>query len=231
MAGPVMLVILDGFGIGDGGVADSTAIAHTPFFDRAREQFPTAQVETSGEAVGLPPGQMGNSEVGHMTMGAGRIVEQDMTRVGNALALRDMPTGTTIHNIELSPGHGGKMVRGAGTSAQLLAREDDYAMLRMPSGEVRRVLSACMATIGAVGNAEHKNQVLGKAGRSRHLGRRPSVRGSAMNPRDHPHGGGEGRSPIGMSHPKTPWGKPALGPKTRKRSHTDVFIVRDRRKR
>jgi large subunit ribosomal protein L2 len=152
-------------------------------------------------------------------------------RIGNALPLRSMPTGTTVHNIELSPGHGGKMVRGAGTSAQLLAREDDFAMLRMPSGEVRRVLSACMATIGAVGNADHKNQVLGKAGRSRHLGRRPSVRGTAMNPRDHPHGGGEGRSPIGMKHPKTPWGKPALGPKTRKRVHTDVFIVRDRRKR
>ena len=152
-------------------------------------------------------------------------------RPGNALPLGSMPTGTTVHNIEIRPGRGGQMVRGAGTSAQLLAREENYAMLRMPSGEVRRVLSTCMATIGAVGNADHKNQKLGKAGRSRHLGRRPSVRGSAMNPSDHPHGGGEGRSPIGMKHPKTPWGKPALGPKTRKRSHTDVFIVRDRRQR
>ncbi len=152
-------------------------------------------------------------------------------RPGNALPLGSMPTGTMVHNIEIRPGRGGQMVRGAGTSAQLLAREEDYAMLRMPSGEVRRVLSTCMATIGAVGNADHKNQVLGKAGRKRHLGHRPKVRGSAMNPNDHPHGGGEGRSPIGMKHPKTPWGKPALGPKTRKRSHTDVFIVRDRRQR
>jgi len=152
-------------------------------------------------------------------------------RSGNALPLLSMPTGTTIHNIEINPGRGGKMVRGAGSSAQLLAKEENYVMLRMPSGEVRRVLGTCMATIGTVGNPEHKNQSLGKAGRSRHLGRRPSVRGSAMNPNDHPHGGGEGRSPIGMKHPKTPWGKPALGPKTRRRSHTDVFIERDRRQR
>ncbi len=153
-------------------------------------------------------------------------------RIGNALPLGSMPTGTTIHNIEIRPGRGGQMVRGAGTSAQLLAREEElYVTVRMPSGEVRRVLSTCMATIGAVGNPDHKNQVLGKAGRSRHLGRRPKVRGSAMNPNDHPHGGGEGRSPIGMKHPKTPWGKPALGPKTRKRIHTDVFIVKDRRQR
>ena len=150
---------------------------------------------------------------------------------GNALPLLSMPTGTTIHNIEISPGRGGKMVRGAGSSAQLLAKEETYVMLRMPSGEVRRVLGTCMATVGTVGNPEHKNQSLGKAGRSRHLGRRPSVRGSAMNPNDHPHGGGEGRSPIGMKHPKTPWGRPALGPKTRKRGHTDVFIVRDRRQK
>ena len=123
------------------------------------------------------------------------------------------------------------MVRGAGSSAQLLAKEETYVMLRMPSGEVRRVLGTCMATVGTVGTPEHKNQSLGKAGRSRQLGRRPSVRGSAMNPNDHPHGGGEGRSPIGMKHPKTPWGRPALGPKTRKRGHTDVFIVRDRRQK
>ncbi len=152
-------------------------------------------------------------------------------RAGNALPLRNIPTGTVVHNIELRPGRGGQMCRGAGTGAQLLAREEQYAMLRMPSGEVRRVLSDCVATIGTVGNAEHKNQSIGKAGRSRRMGRRPTVRGSAMNPSDHPHGGGEGRSPIGMKHPKTPWGKPALGPKTRKRHHTDVFIVRDRRRK
>ena len=152
-------------------------------------------------------------------------------RQGNALPLRSIPTGTVVHNIEMRPGRGGQMCRGAGTGAQLLAREEQYAMLRMPSGEVRRVPADCMATIGTVGNAEHKNQDLGKAGRSRHLGRRPSVRGSAMTPRDHPHGGGEGRSPIGMKRPKTPWGRPALGPKTRRRRHTDVFIVRDRRRK
>ena len=121
------------------------------------------------------------------------------------------------------------MCRGAGTGAQLLACDDRFAMLRLPSGQIRRVPSTNMATIGQVGNQEHKNQKKGKAGVNRHLGRRPHVRGSAMNPNDHPHGGGEGHAPIGMKHPKTPWGKPALGPKTRKRVHTDVFIVRDRR--
>ncbi len=150
-------------------------------------------------------------------------------RSGNALPLRNIPTGTQVHNIELQPGMGGQMCRGAGAGAQLLARDDRYALLRLPSGQIRRVPSACMATIGQVGNPEHKNAKLGKAGRNRHLGRRPTTRGSAMNPRDHPHGGGEGRAGIGMTHPKTPWGKPALGPKTRRRRHTDVFIVRDRR--
>ena len=152
-------------------------------------------------------------------------------RPGNAKTLRTIPTGTQVHNIELQPGKGGQMCRGAGTGARLLARDDQHAMLRLPSGQIRRVPSACMGTIGQVGNQEHKNASLGKAGRSRHLGRRPSTRGSAMSPRDHPHGGGEGRSGIGMTHPKTPWGKPALGPKTRRRIHTDVFIVRDRRAR
>ncbi len=152
-------------------------------------------------------------------------------QTGNAKTLRSIPTGTQVHNIELQPGKGGQMCRGAGTGARLLARDDQYALLRLPSGQIRRVPSACMATIGQVGNQEHKNASLGKAGRSRHLGRRPSVRGSAMSPRDHPHGGGEGRSGIGMTHPKTPWGKPALGPKTRRRIHTDVFMVRDRRAR
>ncbi len=123
------------------------------------------------------------------------------------------------------------MCRGAGTGAQLLARDGEYAMLRLPSGQIRRVPSTCIATIGQVGNQENKNQSICKAGRNRHLGHRPTVRGSAMSPRDHPHGGGEGRSGIGMKHPKTPWGKPALGPRTRRRIHTDVFIVRDRRAR
>lgn len=150
-------------------------------------------------------------------------------RAGNALPLANIPTGMQVHNIEFQPGKGGQMCRGAGTSAQLLARDDRFAMLRLPSGQIRRVPTTCSATIGTVGNAEHKNQKKGKAGANRHLGRRPSVRGSAMNPNDHPHGGGEGHAPIGMKHPKTPWGKPALGPKTRRRWHTDVFIVRDRR--
>jgi len=150
-------------------------------------------------------------------------------KVGNALPLANIPTGMRLHNIEIQPGKGGQMCRGAGTGAQLLARDDRFAMLRLPSGQIRRVPSRCMATIGSVGNQDHKNQKKGKAGVNRHLGRRPTVRGSAMNPNDHPHGGGEGHAPIGMKHPKTPWGKPALGPKTRRRSHTDVFIVRDRR--
>lgn len=148
---------------------------------------------------------------------------------GNALPLRNIPTGTMVHNIELQPGHGGQMCRSAGTAAQLLAREEQFALLRMPSGETRRVLSACHATIGTVGNVDHKNQVASKAGRSRHLGRRPGVRGTAMSPRDHPHGGGEGRSGVGMKHPKTPWGKNARGVKTRRRTHTNVFRARDRR--
>lgn len=152
-------------------------------------------------------------------------------RPGNALPLARIPTGTIVHNIEMIPGRGGQLVRGAGTGAQVLAREERHVMLRLPSGEVRRVPSTCMATIGQMGNAEHRNTSLGKAGRKRHLGIRPTVRGSAMSPRDHPHGGGEGRSGIGMKHPKTPWGKPALGPKTRRRHHTDTYIVRTRRQK
>lgn len=150
-------------------------------------------------------------------------------RPGNTLPIRLIPTGTIVHNVELRPGMGGQMVRSAGEGAQVLAREEPYCLLRLPSGEVRRVQSVCMATIGQVGNQEHKNISLGKAGRKRHMGVRPTVRGVAMSPRDHPHGGGEGRSGIGMKHPKTPWGKPALGPKTRRRTHTDIFRVRDRR--
>jgi len=146
---------------------------------------------------------------------------------GNALPLKNIPTGTTIHNIELERGRGGQMVRGAGAGAQLMAKEGKYALLRLPSGEQRNVNILCMATIGQVGNVDHENVRIGKAGRSRHLGRRPTVRGSAMNPVDHPHGGGEGRAPIG-GQPQTPWGKPALGYKTRKNKRSDRFIVRRR---
>lgn len=151
-------------------------------------------------------------------------------RAGNCLPLTNIPVGTTIHNIELQPGKGGQMVRSAGTSAQLLAKEGKYAHVRLPSGEVRLVLQECRASVGQVGNVEHANIKLGKAGRKRHMGWRPSVRGSAMSPRDHPHGGGEGRSPIGMPSPKSPWGKPTLGKKTRHNKRTDKYIVRHRSK-
>lgn len=150
-------------------------------------------------------------------------------RVGNALPLRDIPLGTQIHNIELYIGKGGQLVRSAGTSAQLMAKQDDYAQIRMPSGEVRMVHLNCMATLGQVGNVDHENVQIGKAGRARLMGQRPEVRGSVMNPRDHPHGGGEGKAPIG-GQPKTPWGKPAQGYRTRKNKSTDKFIVRRRGK-
>ncbi len=149
-------------------------------------------------------------------------------RVGNSLPLANLPTGTQVHNIELTPGKGGQMVRSAGVSAQLMAKEGEYALLRLPSGEMRRVRIECMATVGQVGNIEHSLVKLGKAGRTRHRGRRPQVRGSVMNPRDHPHGGGEGRAPIGMPGPKTPWGKPTLGYRTRNNKRTDKFIARRR---
>ncbi|HEU5229520.1 MAG TPA: 50S ribosomal protein L2 [Ktedonobacteraceae bacterium] len=148
-------------------------------------------------------------------------------RVGNTLPLKNIPTGTTIHNIEMQRGRGGQLVRGAGVGAQLMAKEGDYALIRLPSGEQRNIHILCMATIGQVGNIDHENVSIGKAGRSRHMGRRPTVRGSVMNPRDHPHGGGEGRAPIG-GKPQTPWGKPALGYKTRRNKRTDRFIVRRR---
>ena len=151
-------------------------------------------------------------------------------KVGNALPLKNIPSGTQVHNIEMTPGNGGQMCRTAGASAQLMAKEGDYVLLRLPSGELRRVRSDCQATIGQVGNLEHQNISLGKAGRKRHMGVRPTVRGSAMSPRDHPHGGGEGRTPIGMPGPKTPWGKPALGYKTRKKTKSsDRMIVKRRR--
>lgn len=152
-------------------------------------------------------------------------------RTGNALPLRNIPLGTTIHNVELYRGKGAQLVRAAGVSAQLLAKDGDYAQLRMPSGEVRKIRMECFATIGQVGNVEHGNIKLGKAGRSRWLGRRPSVRGSAMDPGSHPHGGGEGKTGIGLKHPKTPWGKPALGFRTRTNKTTDPLIVRRRRKK
>ena len=148
-------------------------------------------------------------------------------RVGNALPLKNIPTGTTIHNVEMEPGRGGQLARGAGVGIQLMAKEGNYALLRLPSGEQRNVHILCMATVGQVGNTDHENRSIGKAGRSRHMGRRPTVRGSVMNPRDHPHGGGEGRAPIG-GKPQTPWGKPAMGFKTRRNKRTDRFIVRRR---
>lgn len=149
---------------------------------------------------------------------------------GNTLPLRLIPSGTLIHNLEMTPGKGGQLVRSAGTAAQVLSRDDRHIQIRLPSGEVRRVLQECNATIGQVGNIEHKNVKLGKAGKIRHQGRRPQVRGSVMSPRDHPHGGGEGRSGIGMPGPKTPWGKPALGYKTRRKNKNNVLIVRRRRR-
>jgi large subunit ribosomal protein L2 len=152
-------------------------------------------------------------------------------RPGNALPLANIPLGTMVHNIELRPGKGGQIVRAAGASAQVLAKEGDYVTLRMPSGEVRMVLQTCVATVGQVGNLDHSNVKLGKAGRKRWLGIRPTVRGSAMSPRDHPHGGGEGRSPIGKDAPRTPWGKKALGVKTRRNKRTNQLIVRRREKK
>lgn len=151
-------------------------------------------------------------------------------RVGNSLPLERIPLGSAVHNIELHKGKGGQLARAAGTSAQLLAKEGNYVHLRLPSSEVRLVHRSCFATLGQVGNVEHGNIQLGKAGRSRWLGRRPSTRGSAMTPRDHPHGGGEGKAPVGMSSPKSPWGKPTLGKKTRRIKSTNKFIVRRRGK-
>lgn len=151
-------------------------------------------------------------------------------KVGHALPLNRIPLGTQIHNVELHSGRGGQLVRSAGTSAQVMAKEGAYAQVRLPSGEVRLISQNCLATIGVIGNVEHNNIKLGKAGRKRWKGIRPSVRGSAMDPASHPHGGGEGRAPIGMASPKTPWGKPTLGAKTRRNKSTDKYIVRRRGK-
>ncbi len=150
-------------------------------------------------------------------------------KAGNALALKNIPVGTVVHNVELTPGRGGQLARAAGNSAQLMAKEGIYALLRLPSGELRNVSADCMATIGQVGNIDHENVKIGKAGRKRHMGWRPTVRGSVMNPNDHPHGGGEGKAPIGRPGPVTPWGKPALGYKTRKtKKPSDKLIVKRR---
>ena len=149
---------------------------------------------------------------------------------GNCMPIENIPVGTMIHNIELNPGQGGKLVRTAGGEAQLMAKEGEYAHVRLPSGEMRLILSRCRATIGTIGNTDHENVKLGKAGRKRHMGIRPTVRGSVMNPVDHPHGGGEGKAPIGHPGPLTPWGKPALGYKTRKKNKkSDKFIVKRRK--
>ncbi len=153
-------------------------------------------------------------------------------KIGNALKLKDIPVGTVVHNIELKPGKGAQLARSAGTSAQLMAKEGKFAQLRLPSGEFRLIHLECRATVGQVGNTTHELRVIGKAGKSRHLGIRPTVRGSAMNPVDHPHGGGEGRTPIGRPSPMTPWGKKALGVKTRKgKNKSDKYIVRRRKKK
>ncbi|WP_149453466.1 50S ribosomal protein L2 [Pasteuria penetrans] len=163
-------------------------------------------------------------------MGIVSGVDADI-RVGNALPLSAIPAGTLLHNIELKPGKGGQIARSAGSSVQLLGKEGKYAILRLTSGETRLVLATCRATIGEVGNADHELVSIGKAGRSRWKGRRPTVRGSAMNPVDHPHGGGNGKAPIGLPSPVTPWGKPTLGYRTRKRGISDAYIIRRRKKR
>ncbi len=150
-------------------------------------------------------------------------------RPGNALPLKSIPVGTLVHNLELQPARGGQLVRSAGASAQVVAREERYVLVRLPSGEIRRILGECLATIGQVSNPDHNNVDLGKAGRKRWLGIRPTVRGSAMTPRDHPHGGGEGRAPIGLPYPKTPWGKPARGVRTRRKKPFDWLIVQRRK--
>ena len=160
-----------------------------------------------------------------MTVESGEAAD---IKVGNALPIMNIPVGTMIHNIELRPGKGAELARSAGTSAQILGREDKYVMIRLSSGEQRKVLGTCMATVGVVGNEDSSLVKIGTAGRKRHMGVRPTVRGSVMNPNDHPHGGGEGRAPVGRKAPMTPWGKPALGLKTRKKKQSDKFIVRRR---
>jgi len=159
------------------------------------------------------------------------FAEKAPLKPGNRMKLKNIPVGTFVYNIELVPGQGGKIARSAGTAAQVMAQEGKYTHLKMPSGEIRKVFSECFASVGSVSNPEHRFQKLKKAGTARHKGIRPTVRGSAMNPVDHPHGGGEGKAPIGLKHPKTPWGKPALGVKTRKKKWTDKLIIQRRKKK
>ena len=160
------------------------------------------------------------------------VISADKTdiSIGNCMPLKNIPSGTEVHNIELNAGQGAKLVRSAGNSAQVLATEGEHTLIRLPSGEMRRIHKECKATIGSLGNQDHKNIKLGKAGKNRHKGKRPTVRGVAMAPNAHPHGGGEGKSPIGMPGPKTPWGRPALGKKTRKKKPSDKFIIRSRKR-
>ncbi len=157
--------------------------------------------------------------------------EKTEIKIGNCMPLKNIPSGTEVHNVELNAGQGAKLVRSAGNSAQVLATEGEHTLIRLPSGEMRRIHKECKATIGSLGNQDHKNIKLGKAGKNRHRGKRPSVRGVAMAPNAHPHGGGEGKSPIGMPGPKTPWGRPALGAKTRKKKPSDKFIIRSRKRK
>ena len=202
---------------------DMTATVMTIEYDPNRSaNIALIQYEDGDKAYILAPQDL---HVGDKVMsGAGADIKP-----GNCLPIRSIPVGTLIHNIELSKGKGGQLVRSAGASAQLMAKEDKYSQVRMPSGEVRMIDVDCKATIGVIGNQDHENITIGKAGRKRHMGIRPTVRGVVMNPNDHPHGGGEGKSPIGMPSPVTPWGKPALGLKTRKqKKYSSKYIVKTR---
>ena len=202
---------------------DMTATVMTIEYDPNRSaNIALIQYEDGDKAYILAPQDL---HVGDKVMsGAGADIKP-----GNCLPIRSIPVGTLIHNIELSKGKGGQLVRSAGASAQLMAKEDKYSQVRMPSGEVRMIDVDCKATIGVIGNQDHENITIGKAGRKRHMGVRPTVRGVVMNPNDHPHGGGEGKSPIGMPSPVTPWGKPALGLKTRKqKKYSSKYIVKTR---
>jgi large subunit ribosomal protein L2 len=205
----------------DGVPAKVTAIEYDP--NRSANIALLAYADGAKSYILAPNGlKVGDTVIS----GAGQDI-----KVGNAMPLEAMPTGTLVHNIEMKPGKGAQMVRAAGTSAQLMAKEGTMALLRLPSGEMRYVRKECRATIGQVGNLSHENITIGKAGRKRHMGIRPTVRGSVMNPNDHPHGGGEGRCPIGRPSPVTPWGKPALGYKTRKKhKQSDKYIVSRRKK-
>ncbi len=203
----------------DGMVATVIGIEYDP---NRSANIALIQYEDGTKAYILAP--QGLTDGDKVVSGAGADIKP-----GNALEIKDIPVGTLIHNIELYPGKGGQLVRSAGVSAQLMAKEGNYAQVRLPSGEVRMIRLNCKATIGVIGNEQHENISIGKAGRKRHMGWRPTVRGVVMNPNDHPHGGGEGKSPIGRPAPVTPWGKPALGLKTRKKKNkTNKFIVKRR---